>query len=114
MDAPCSGTGTWSRNPDARWRIRFEDVEKLVKQQHQILECAKKEVSHGNVLVYATCSLLEIENKGVVRHFLENNPDFQLEEMLHPLTGDISSGMITIWPHNFKSDGVFIARMKRQ
>ncbi len=113
VDAPCSGTGTWSRNPDARWRTRFEDIEKMVQLQHQILEYAKNEVKPGGVLVYATCSLMEIENEGVVQEFLGKNQEFELEKIPHPLTGEQTSGMVTIWPHHFNSDGVFIARMRR-
>ncbi|MBF0279535.1 MAG: RsmB/NOP family class I SAM-dependent RNA methyltransferase [SAR324 cluster bacterium] len=114
VDAPCSGTGTWSRNPDARWKTSLAEIEAMTLQQREILELAKTGVKRGGTLVYATCSLLPMENHGVVEGFLEDNRDFRLLEMPHPLTGEQSSGMLTIWPHYFNSDGVFIAKMKRR
>ncbi|MBF0287925.1 MAG: RsmB/NOP family class I SAM-dependent RNA methyltransferase [SAR324 cluster bacterium] len=112
VDAPCSGSGTWRRNPDARWRINLQDVRKLAGLQLEILEGAKNKIKPGGLLVYATCSLMQIENESVVGQFLEQNPNFQLEPFFHPITNELTEGMMTIWPHMLNSDGMFVAKMR--
>ncbi len=113
VDVPCSGTGTWRRNPDARWRIHMQDIRKLMTLQLEILECAKNKVKSGGVLVYATCSVMQMENESVVEQFLKQNPSFQLDSFLHPITQESIEGMLQIWPHLFNSDGMFVAKMRR-
>ena len=71
VDAPCSGTGTWWRNPDARWRVPREGgLDDLVALQARILASAAQLVKPGGRLVYATCSLLEAKNGAQVARFL--------------------------------------------
>lgn len=78
IDAPCSSTGTWRRNPDARWRhAEMVDQDLLTLQQH-ILSQASHSVRPGGRLVYATCSWLVEENEGQVDQFLASHPDFKL------------------------------------
>src|SRR5204863_9469694 len=72
VDAPCSGLGTLRRNPDLKWRQTPEDVAELVEKQKSILAAAARLVKPGGRLVYATCSILEEENRGVVEDFLRN------------------------------------------
>lgn len=114
VDAPCSGTGTWRRNPDARWRLDDATIKEKTNLQYQILENAQRSVKKGGVLVYATCSLMEIENERVIEYFLEQHPHFTLDPVSHPITQENTLGMLTIWPHEFNSDGMFIARMRKQ
>ena len=78
IDAPCSGLGVLKRNPDAKWKLQPEFIEKIKKTQAEILESYSKLVKKGGKLVYATCSILPSENEGQVAKFLENNPDYKL------------------------------------
>jgi len=76
IDAPCTGTGTWRRNPDARLRLKETDLAELIPKQASILDTAQSLVRKGGRLVYATCSLLEEENEDQVTSFLLRHPDF--------------------------------------
>lgn len=76
IDAPCTGTGTWRRNPDARWTLSETDVGELVDLQRRILDSAARLVRPGGRLVYVTCSLLRAENEDQVEGFLAANPAF--------------------------------------
>ncbi len=78
IDAPCSGTGTWRRNPDARWRLKAQDIVELVALQRRIIESAARLVRPGGRLVYATCSLLPEENESQADWFLNHVPGFTL------------------------------------
>lgn len=81
VDAPCTGTGTWRRNPDARFRLRPEALAELVTKQRAILESAAPLVKAGGRLVYATCSLLPEENERQVEYVLARMPSFRLMEL---------------------------------
>lgn len=78
VDAPCSGTGTWRRNPDARGRLTEQDLLELVEKQSKILDRASRLVKPGGKLIYATCSLLPRENEAQVKGFLDRHGDFSL------------------------------------
>lgn len=75
-DAPCTGSGTWRRNPDAKWRIRPGALEQRIKDQEAVLAAAVKYVRPGGRLVYVTCSVLCEENEDRVAAFLETHPGF--------------------------------------
>jgi 16S rRNA (cytosine967-C5)-methyltransferase len=79
VDAPCSASGTWRRNPDARWRFTEADIQELNALQQQLLHNAAQGVRRGGHLVYATCSWEVSENEGQVKWFLENHPEFELQ-----------------------------------
>jgi 16S rRNA (cytosine967-C5)-methyltransferase len=117
VDAPCSGLGTLRRNPDARWRVRPEDVAALAQLQAQILSRAAARVKPGGCLVYSTCTVLSEENEDRVHAFLETQPGFrlvakaQLPESLAPVTSD--EGFMRCWPHRHDADGFFAARLER-
>ncbi len=114
VDAPCSCTGTWRRNPDARW-TREEDVcQSWAKVQLQILNevCAK--VREGGVLIYATCSSSFIENEEVVSEFLKSHKDYHLDPIRHPLTGDPTGGEVKVDALPEDCDSMFAARMIRK
>lgn len=106
-DVPCSGTGTWRRNPDMRWRHIGPSVDELTAVQADILERASKLVKPGGRLVYATCSLLPQENEEQVTAFLKDNPDFELQ----PLDSALGLGepYMRLTPHRHKTDGFFAA-----
>ena len=76
VDAPCTGTGTWRRNPDAKWRVRPGALEQRIKEQDAVLVDAARYVKPGGRLVYVTCSLLREENEARVTQFCGGQPDF--------------------------------------
>ncbi len=111
VDAPCSGIGTWRRNPDARWSFDSEAISRLVETQSQLLHTASAGVRPGGTLVYSVCTLTPAETTGVVRSFLGSHPDFQLDPFPHPLTGSATEGTVLIWPQEADTDAMFVARM---
>ena len=114
VDAPCSCTGIWRRNPDLRWTSCEDICEQLVHTQKEILEFACKKVNVGGVLVYATCSLSVRENEGVVKHFLKLFSDFELEDFIHPLTGQFTGGMMQVKFTPDDCNATFAARFRRK
>lgn len=116
VDAPCSGTGTWRRNPDARWRAQDMGLEALVKLQAEILDSAARLVKPGGRLVYATCSLLPDENEVQVEAFLAAHPDFQavpLRDTAPQLTDSAHPEHLSLTPARHGTDGFFAAVMVR-
>ncbi|HEY1962181.1 MAG TPA: RsmB/NOP family class I SAM-dependent RNA methyltransferase, partial [Rhizomicrobium sp.] len=79
VDAPCSGTGTWRRQPELRWRLTPERLEALKKTQNRLLEDAAPYVKPGGRLIYVTCSLLPCENEDQIAAFLDRHPDFAIK-----------------------------------
>lgn len=78
IDAPCSGLGVLSRNPDAKWKLSLEFIENIKKEQEKILNDYCKILKPGGAMVYATCSILPSENQNQVAKFLQNHPEFTL------------------------------------
>jgi 16S rRNA (cytosine967-C5)-methyltransferase len=78
IDAPCTGTGTWRRNPDAKWRIRPGALEQRLKAQAEVLDRAAGLVKPGGRIAYVTCSVLSVENSGQIRSFMARHPDFSI------------------------------------
>lgn len=76
-DAPCTGSGTWRRRPDAKWRLNDQQLERRMQDQHEVLEAAKHYVKPGGRLVYVTCSLFAEENTRQVERFLAENSNFE-------------------------------------
>lgn len=113
VDVPCSGSGTWARNPDARWRIFPEQIRNYALIQANLLEIAAKKIKPGGRLVYSTCSLTTLENADVIKTFLEQHHDFRLEPLFNPLTLVQSDGLIWIWPWEWNSNGMFIAVLRK-
>jgi 16S rRNA (cytosine967-C5)-methyltransferase len=105
-DAPCSGTGTWRRNPDARWRPLGPGLEKLVKTQAEILDSAARLVKTGGRLIYATCSLLPDENENQIEKFLATHPDFTLSQC-----GLNGADYLSLSPSQNGTDGLIAAVM---
>ncbi|MCF7849813.1 MAG: hypothetical protein K9M45_13260 [Kiritimatiellales bacterium] len=113
VDAPCSGWGTWSRNPDARWRSSRRDVIQHGSRQLKILCNAAMCVKPGGTLVYAVCTITRPETEEVLARFQDQNPDFKPTPFIHPLTGQETSGALQIWPWEAPGDGMFVARFTR-
>jgi 16S rRNA (cytosine967-C5)-methyltransferase len=76
VDAPCSGTGTWRRQPEQKWRLTAERLSELTATQHALLDSAASHVAPGGRLIYATCSVLPCENDGRIAAFLDRNPGY--------------------------------------
>lgn len=115
VDAPCSGTGTMRRHPDARWRLKPSDLAVTAAQQRTILDAAAAAVRPGGLLVYATCSLEPEENDEQVERFLATHPAFTLEP---PPAGAVPAsvldgGRLRVLPQRHGTDGAFAARMRR-
>ncbi|WP_137935074.1 RsmB/NOP family class I SAM-dependent RNA methyltransferase [Mesorhizobium comanense] len=118
VDAPCSGTGTWRRNPDARWRATEEEgLGNVVALQARILASAARLVKPGGRLVYATCSLLLEENEEQVAAFLTAHPAFRvvpLREAAPGVTSSAHADYLSLTPARHDTDGFFAAVMQRE
>lgn len=114
VDAPCSGWGTWNRNPDARWRASRRDVMQCASRQLKILNNVKWCVKPGGVLIYAVCTFTRPETEEVVMNFLDQHPEFKLEPFTDPITGNQTDGQLQIWPWDGPGDGMFMARLRRE
>jgi 16S rRNA (cytosine967-C5)-methyltransferase len=113
LDAPCSGTGTFRRNPEIRWRISAADIEQLAKSQETLLKNAAKVLRRGGRLVYSTCSVEPEENEAVVAKFQAAHPEFQTIDLQVSSSLKTSTGAVRTWPHRTGSDGFFICAMER-
>ena len=111
VDAPCSCTGIWRRNPDLRWTASADICEKSTQNQLEILKMASMKVKEKGVLIYATCSLSRQENEEVVNDFLKQNKNFQLDNFINPLSGEQINGMLRINFQPFDNDGMFVSRL---
>jgi 16S rRNA (cytosine967-C5)-methyltransferase len=124
IDAPCTGTGTWRRHPDAKWRLRENALLMRMEEQRAVLEDGKRFVKPGGRLVYITCSVLDAENGEQIRAFLAANPDFGLVDPaenakasgLAGLAGfpDCSGTGLLLSPHRTQTDGFFVAVLNRK
>ena len=117
VDAPCTGTGTWRRNPDARLRLKETDLAELLPKQAGILDTAQSLVRKGGRLVYATCSLLEEENEAQVTSFLLRHPAFAVVPLDRswPLEQPPpnSGAFLSLTPARHGTDGFFTAVLER-
>jgi 16S rRNA (cytosine967-C5)-methyltransferase len=114
VDAPCLGTGTFARHPDARWRVTPAALVSLARLQLELLERAATLVPLGGLLVYSTCSLEPEENGDQVQRFLAGHPNFQ-RELTDAVPPDLLSaeGDLMVLPHQHGMDGAFAARLRR-
>ncbi len=118
VDAPCSSSGTWRRNPDLRWNWYGPNLEEIVQLQSEILERVADKVKFGGRLVYATCSLFTEENEQQIGNFLEKHPEYKRLSVAEvwpesgaecPVTGDY----LRLTPKDHGTDGFFTAVLQR-
>ena len=115
VDAPCSSSGRWRRNPEGRFLLTEEELFSIAKLQYSILCRGALSVKKGGVLLYGTCSFFAIENEENVQKFLAEHEDFVLEDFPHPLTGERTGGMMRVVPsETLDCDGSFCARLRRK
>lgn len=112
VDAPCSGTGTWRRNPEARWRLTQARLDRLVGEQARILDFAAPLLAPGGLLVYATCALTDREGRGQVDAFLRRHDGWSAEPIDLPVGRAHGEGLL-LTPGHDGSDGFFFARLRR-
>ncbi|MFO1118466.1 MAG: RsmB/NOP family class I SAM-dependent RNA methyltransferase [Beijerinckiaceae bacterium] len=123
VDAPCTGVGTWRRNPDAKWRMRPGALEQRMQDQDRVLERAAKYVKPGGRLVYVTCSLLDEENGDRVAAFLAAHPEFATRDMAEaaraagleailPVATRGAHGL-TLRPSKIGADGFFVCALTK-
>ena len=114
VDAPCSGIGTWHRNPHARWTTSAHDVRELSQVQLQMLNNACRNLKPGGKLVYSVCTLTHQETQDVVTEFESTHPEFVPWPVSHPLiTSGPSEATHYLWPQDHGGNGMFVAIWKR-
>jgi 16S rRNA (cytosine967-C5)-methyltransferase len=124
IDAPCTGTGTWRRRPDAKWRVSPENLATRINDQRTVLKLGRDLVKPGGRLVYVTCSVLPEENTDQVAWFLGESPEFRsvpyAERWKVTLGGDVPASAdgrtdnILLTPADHGTDGFFIASFMRK
>ncbi len=125
IDAPCTGTGTWRRNPDAKWRMRPGALEVRLKDQAEVLDRAAGLVKPGGRIAYITCSVLPPENGEQVRAFVERHPEFsvvppdQTASVLWDKAEDFAQAALAspegwlMTPRRTGTDGFFVSVLKK-
>ena len=105
VDAPCSSSGTWRRNPDSKYRITKENLLGLTDLQLNILQTASEAVRVGGHLVYSTCSWIYDENENIVESFIRNNPEFVLikQKMLGSPVENADTMFVSVIQRNTQS-----------
>ncbi|MBX9796071.1 RsmB/NOP family class I SAM-dependent RNA methyltransferase [Sphingomonas sp.] len=111
IDAPCSGTGTWRRNPESRWRLTPARLDRLAATQAHLLAVAQPLVRPGGALVYITCSLLDREGADQVAAFLAAHPGWVAEPPALPVGRAHGAGW-RLTPARDSTDGFFVARLR--
>lgn len=111
VDAPCSGVGTWQRNPHARWTTQPQDVQELAVVQANLLSHVASALKPGGRLVYSVCTLTRAETTAVADAFTAAHPDF---EPVCPDPKSQTSDPIFLWPHELNANGMFIAAWRRR
>lgn len=121
LDVPCSGLGVIRRKPDLKWAKTEKDIINLTTVQLEILEAVSPLLKPGGVLVYSTCTMAKEENEELIMEFVNNHPEFYLDEKMQDYLPrvvndkiDTSSGMLQILPQHFHTDGFFISRILRK
>lgn len=126
LDAPCSGVGTWARNPDARWTATEQDVAELAAVQTKLLDQVSGSVKPGGRLVYAVCTLTRRETTDIAAAFAATHPEFEPIALPAPTVATSATSTaspacdlrdargITLWPQDLQSNGMFLAAWRRR
>jgi 16S rRNA (cytosine967-C5)-methyltransferase len=112
IDAPCSGTGTWRRNPEARWRLTPARLDRLGEAQARLLDLGATLVKPGGALVYIVCSLLPEEGEAQIAAWLRRNAAFISASFSNPTGGEAVKSLV-LTPEDHGCDGFYIARLTR-
>jgi 16S rRNA (cytosine967-C5)-methyltransferase len=112
VDAPCSGSGTWRRNPEGRWRLTPDRLERLTAVQQRLLDIAAELVRPEGSLVYAVCSLLSREGAGQIDRFLDRHSSW-ISEQTAIDGGRLNGPGRLLTPGHDRTDGFFVARVRR-
>ncbi len=123
VDAPCTGSGTWRRRPDAKWRLKPKQLAQRLKEQRAVLGLARGLVKPGGRLLYVTCSVLAEENTDQIAWFLKEAPDFALVPYAEvwranigsepPLSADGRDDALLLTPARHGTDGFYVAGFRR-
>jgi 16S rRNA (cytosine967-C5)-methyltransferase len=111
VDAPCSGVGTWQRNPHARWTTGLKDVRELAATQRALLEHVAGSLKPRGRLIYAVCTLTRSETTAVAAAFTAAHPELQPLALFG--SSSASDAQLTLWPHQLNANGMFIAGWER-
>ena len=112
VDAPCSGSGTWRRNPETRWRLTTERLEQVKRQQARVLNIAAEMTKKGGTILYAVCSIFEEEGSHQVKTFLSHHKNWQVDNIDVDFGRAFGDG-IMLTPNHDGCDGFFYARLKK-
>jgi 16S rRNA (cytosine967-C5)-methyltransferase len=118
LDAPCSGVGTWQRNPHARWTTTPDDVRELAVTQRTMLEHVAGALKPGGRLIYAVCTLTRSETTAIADAFSAAHPEFEPASLFHAGTAEVVAPAVTdsrlfLWPHELNANGMFLAAWRR-
>ncbi len=113
VDAPCSGSGTWRRQPHLKWYVKPETISAFTATQLQILHSNAPRVRHGGLLVYATCSLSHHENHDVTEAFLNAHPEFKPEAPARNYGGEFDGLGTSLLPGTHNTDGFYVALLRK-
>jgi len=114
VDAPCSGSGTWRRQPHLKWYVKPESIAAFTRTQSEILTAQATRVKRGGLLVYATCSLSRYENRNVAETFVRTHPGFQPLPPAPHHGGTFDGVGTTLLPGTRNTDGFYVATFRRQ
>lgn len=126
VDAPCTGSGTWRRHPDTKWRLSEAQLHRRMDEQDQVLAASATYVRSGGALVYVTCSLFAEENEDRVAAFLATRPDFAVDDVCAAMAASgglapdatlppaAESGALRLSPGRTQTDGFTITRLVRR
>ena len=117
VDAPCSGSGTWRRNPEARWRLTPQRLKRLEEEQARLLDVAAPLLAPGGALVYAVCAITRAEGEEQIGAFLARHRGWSVEDPFATLPGGAQIGRAAgkgrlLTPHHDATDGFFLARLR--
>ena len=114
IDPPCTGSGTFHKEPSGKWRLTRRSIAKMSGLQRGIIENMARYVRPGGVLIYSTCSITVEENEGVVKWFLDRNHDFQIVEAEPKIGSPGLDGLEKaqrMYPHVHECNGFFLAKI---
>ncbi|MEO6995081.1 MAG: RsmB/NOP family class I SAM-dependent RNA methyltransferase [Lacunisphaera sp.] len=114
VDAPCSGSGTWRRQPHLKWYLKPETIASFNVTQLQILTANANRVRPGGLLVYATCSLSHYENRDLAAEFIRSHPEFKPETPPKDFGGAFDEIGTSLLPGTHNTDGFYVATFRRQ